>query len=139
MTVGRGVLSATAGGLSFAAQLAQATAGMADTTKAAADQQASVQATLEARLDAMRQRIERHLAERGIQLQAPVELMSDGLGGIEIASPHPPQAALHDALGSDVLLERDFNQLLADCRDFSEDSGLPLAASLTIPKSAPRT
>ena len=59
-------------------------------------------------------------------------------GGIAVAGPHPQQAGIQEALGSDVLLERDFHLLATDYRDLMDQfptADMPAALSLTIPKS----
>ena len=133
LTVGRGLLGAASGGLSFAAQLAQSMAAPpASTTDGS--QHGSLLNALEERLAAMQQRIQRLLAEHGIRLDSPAELISDGLGGIELAAPHPQEEAIKQAVSSDVLLERDFNQLLSDCGNVRDEHREPII-SLTIPKS----
>ena len=137
LTVGRGVLGAAAGGLSFAAELASAASGAAHPAVANTEQQATAKAAIKVRKEELQQQILRRLAAHGIQLTEPVELVSDGLGGIALASPHPQQAAIQEALGSDVLLERDFTQLANDCNDMSDLLILAIPHSgLRIPHSA---
>jgi hypothetical protein len=132
ITVGRGVLGAAASGLSFAAELASAASGAAQPAADNSEQQAAPRAALKQRKEELQQQIQRHFTAHGIQLSEPVELISDGLGGITLAAPHPQEAAIQEALGSDVLLERDFNQLASDCRDLSE------LLNIAIPHSALR-
>jgi hypothetical protein len=54
------------------------------------------------------------LAAAGIQLAKPVELTSDGAGGIDLLGPHPQQAEIERALASDYLLERDFHEVVGE-------------------------
>jgi hypothetical protein len=141
LTVGRGALGAVGNSLSFAAQLVGAAGGAtgASSEAEAQKQQASAaQAAMKQRTEAMRQRIEQQLMAAGIQLTQPVELVSNGTGGIAVAGSHPQQAAIEAALGSDVLLERDFNQLAGDYNELAGQGGaadLPPGFSITIPKA----
>ena len=140
LTVGRGALGAVGNSLSFAAQLVGAAGGTSVTPSQIQTQQSNAaQAALKLRADELRQRIERQLAAAGIQLSEPVELISNGVGGIAVAGSHPQQAAIEEALGSDVLLERDFNQLAGDYSELAQqgrEGELPPELSITIPKSA---
>jgi hypothetical protein len=110
VTIGRGAAAAVGDGLSFASELLRAVGGeqAAETTPANSENALSVQ------MAAMRARIQRFLAEAGIVLKQPVTLASDGLGGIAVAGNHPQREAIERALGSEVLLERDFQQLASD-------------------------
>jgi hypothetical protein len=134
LTVGRGALGAVSNSLSFAAQLVGAASGNSPSQADAKSKQASAdQAALKLRTDEMRQRISRQLAAAGIQLCEPVEMVTSGTGGIAVAGPHPQQAAIEEVLSSDVLLERDFNQLASDYSDLAEQGrGGDLPPTLTI-------
>ncbi|MBW8885892.1 MAG: hypothetical protein JF612_14210, partial [Planctomycetia bacterium] len=82
--------------------------------------------------------IQQQLAAAGIQLTQPVDLVSNGQGGIAVAGPHPQQAAIEEVLGSDILLERDFNNLAIDYDDFVESHGagdLPPSLIVTLRKT----
>ena len=116
LTVGRGVLSAAAGGLSFIAELTKAAAGTAidETTKSAA----ATNQTLANLVAQLQQRIKQHLSAAGIHLTQSLELASDGAGGIAVLGPHPEQIAIEAALSSDLLLERDFHHLASQSPDF---------------------
>jgi hypothetical protein len=123
VTVGRGALTAVGNGLSFLAQLADATSGIESPAEV---RQNSVQAAFKERCDQLRQRIERQLAACGIKLSQPVDLMSNGQGGVAVAGAHPQQSAIEAAISTDILLERDFNLLAQD----AETSNLVI----TVPK-----
>src|SRR5438445_6364353 len=110
VTVGRGALGAVGNTLSFAAELVRSATGASTPPQNSVDPAAAVRAALKTRTDEMQLRIQQQLATAGIQLSDPVQLVSNGQGGIAVAGPHPQQAAIEEALGSDVLLERDFNQ-----------------------------
>lgn len=140
LTVGRGLLSAASGGLSFTAQLAQAAAGGSNAVASSSDQHSALRQAFDARLEAMRDRIQRLFSQHSIQLTQPANLISDGLGGIELATPHPQQAAIQEALASDILLQRDFNQLLTDASEITlSDAGASsVVTSITIPTPTPR-
>src|SRR6266850_2506001 len=114
LTVGRGALGAVGNGLSFAAELMRSASGTAGSPSESTNRQANARAAIEQRGAEMRERIRRQLAAAGLNLSEPVELTSNGQGGIAVAGAHPQQAAIEEALGSDLLLERDFNQLASD-------------------------
>jgi hypothetical protein len=140
LTVGRGALGAVGQGLSFSAELVRAASGTtADSAEANAREAEAEKAAIKVRTDELRERIGRQLAAAGIRLSEPVELISNGQGGIAVAGPHPQQAAIEEALGSDILLERDFNQLAGNYGNFIEAGGageLPPTLTIAIPKSA---
>lgn len=140
LTIGRGVLDATASGLSFAAELAKSTSGAKAAAVAKTDQQNAARELLDQRIEALRHRITRHLAQCGIDLAEPLELISDRLGGIDLATPHPQETAIKEALSRDILLERDFNQLLSDASELSPTSGSNGAlTAITIPGRREKT
>jgi hypothetical protein len=135
LTLGRGAASAVGNGLSFAAELLRA-AGGSSSTEQASDVSAAAQKALKPQIDAMQQRIQQQLTAAGIQLTQPVDLVSNGQGGIAVAGPHPQQAAIEEVLGSDILLERDFNNLAHDYEDFIDHHGardLPPSLTITVP------
>src|SRR5262245_54168894 len=139
LTLGRGAASAVGNGLSFAAELLRAASGGASTTEQTADASAAGQKALQLQIDAMQQRIQQQLATAGIQLTQPVELVSNGQGGIAVAGPHPQQAAIEEVLGSDILLERDFNNLSLDYEEFIDHYGsgdLPPSLTITVPPTS---
>jgi hypothetical protein len=137
LTFGRGAVNAVGNGLSFASELLRSS-GTSSTAKPAADASSSQQKALELQIEAMQQRIQQQLATAGVQLMQPVELVSNGQGGIAVAGPHPQQAALEELLGSDILLERDFNNLALDYEEFIDAHGagdLPPSLAITVPQS----
>ena len=139
VTAGRGAASAVGDGLSFAAELLRAAGGSAASTKETSEQSDAARQQMKLRTDELAGRIRRHLASAGIDLFEPVELISNGQGGIAVAGPHPQQAAIEEALGSDVLLERDFHLLATDYRELSEQdptATIPSTLTISIPKSA---
>jgi hypothetical protein len=121
LTVGRGAVNAAGKTASFAAEL------MTPGDKSAAAQQkqsqtSAAQAALKNRADELSQHIERQLAAAGVQLSKPVELVSDGCGGIAVASDDPQAAAIQSVLSSDILLERDFSMLAGDYEEFVQST-----------------
>jgi hypothetical protein len=135
LTLGRGAASAVGNGLSFAAELLRSASGTSSTAKSAADASASQQKALELQIDDMQRRIQQQMATAGVQLMQPVELVSNGQGGIAVAGPHPQQAAIEELLGSDILLERDFNNLAIDYEEFVDAHGagdLPPSLAITV-------
>jgi|SRR5262245_8996690 len=133
LTLGRGAASAVGNGLSFAAELLRAASGGSSSTEPTADASATAQKAFQLQIDEMQQRIQQQLVAAGIQLTQPVELVSNGQGGIAVAGPHPQQAAIEEVLGSDILLERDFNNLATDYEEFVDHHGAgDLSPSLTI-------
>src|SRR5688572_16067608 len=112
LTVGRGAAIAASNGLSFGAELLRA----ANANTSAPDNDTSTPAgglptELKQRITELTAQIRRQLAAAGIKLTEPVELASNGAGGIAVQGQHPLLAAIQDALGNDVLLERDFDHL----------------------------
>ena len=136
LTLGRGAASAVGNGLSFAAELLRAAGGGSSSAEQTSDTSAEAQKALQSQIDAMQQRIQQQLAAAGIQLTQPVELVSNGQGGIAVAGSHPQQAAIEEVLGSDILLERDFNNLALDYEEFIDHHGptdLPPSMTITVP------
>jgi hypothetical protein len=136
LTLGRGAASAVGNGLSFAAELLRAASGGSTSTEQATDASAAAQKALQLQIDEMQQRIQQQLAVAGIQLTQPVDLVSNGQGGIAVAGPHPQQTAIEEVLGSDILLERDFNNLAMDYDEFVSSHGardLPPSLTITVP------
>jgi hypothetical protein len=133
VTAGRGAVAALGNGLSFAAELAKAASNPLGPPAASAEADGGLQTMLTQRIGELTERIRRHLAAAGVKLAQPLELISDGLGGIAVAGNHPQQAAIEQAIGSDVLLERDFARLAADYAEFIALHGANnLSAALTI-------
>ena len=138
LTLGRGAAGAVGNGLSFAAELLRAAGGGSSNAERGIDATAAEQKALKLQVDGMQQRIQQQLAAAGIQLSQPVELISNGQGGIAVAGPHPQQAAIEEFLGSDVLLERDFNNLAIDYDEFVDTHGagnLPPSLTITVPRT----
>jgi hypothetical protein len=136
VTVGRGAATAVGNGLSFASELLKAAGAPAAAGDSNASATANDRATLTQRIDALKERIHQQLAAAGISLSQPVELTSNGAGGIAVAADHPQRAAIESVLGSDYLLEHDFNQLAGDYNDFIAQHGasdLPQALSVVVP------
>ena len=135
LTVGRGAAEAVGKGVSFATELI--TPNAPTTTCPPKDSKDQGEATeLKQRADELGQRIERQLAAAGIQLTEPVELISDGQGGVAVASDHPQAAAIQAALSSDILLERDFSMLSGDYEEFVQTSGavdMPPTLTVVVP------
>jgi hypothetical protein len=134
-------MTAVGNGLSFVAELAQAVGGTgASAPDSGKGTGGAAQAAIKLRTDELRERIGRQLAAAGINLSQPVELTSNGQGGIAVAGPHPQQAAIEDVLGSDVLLERDFNQLAGDYSQLAETNGagdLPPTLTIAVAQASP--
>jgi hypothetical protein len=133
VTVGRGAAAALGNGLSFAAELAKATGNPLSAPLSTAKASGGLPTELTQRISELTDRIRRHFAAAGVKLAQPVELISNGLGGIAVAGNHPQQAAIEQAIDSDVLLERDFARLAADYREHVAQHGTDnLPAALTI-------
>jgi len=136
LTVGRGAAEAVGKGVSFASELV--TGGNAASREQNKQSEKNVaQIALKQRADELGQQIERQLAAAGIQLSEPVELISDGQGGIAVATEHPQAAAIQAVLSSDILLERDFNMLAGDYDEFVHSNlpaDMPPMLSITVPK-----
>src|SRR5262245_16413264 len=104
LTFGRGAVGAVGDGVSFATELVR---GENSQTNAAQESEQAAQTALKLRCQELSDRIGRQLTAAGIPLSEPIELVSNGQGGIAVASDHPQRAAIEAALGSDILLERD--------------------------------
>ena len=129
VALGRGVAAATGNGLSFAAELLKAAGGAEPADAVSGD---SALGGLKARISQLAQRLRHHLLASGIRLSQPVELISNGQGGITVAGTHPQQAEIAQALASDVLLESEFNRLALDHADAiggSRSAGLTVVVS----------
>ncbi len=138
VTAGRGAASAVGNGLSFAAELLRAAGGSAESPKDSSARSMAAREQLKLRTDELTNRIRQQLASAGIDLFQPVELISNGQGGIAVAGPHPQQALIEEALGSDILLERDFHLLAGDHRDLFEQTptaDIPPTLTISIPKT----
>ena len=120
LTFGRGAVGAAGKGLSFAAELLGGGSSQSD---AAQESTQAADAAIKLRCHELSERIGRQLTAAGIPLSEPVDLVSNGQGGIAVASDHPQRAAIEAALGNDVLLERDFNMLSGDYEEFSQSNG----------------
>src|SRR5438552_15232013 len=136
LTVGKGAANAVGNGLSFAAELVTPNAPKTACQKKESQNQAAV-AALKQRTDELSQRIERQLAAAGIHLSEPVELISDGQGGIAVATEHPQAAPIQAALSSDILLERDFSMLSGDYDEFVQNAttDMPPTMTIVVPKA----
>ena len=138
LTVGRGATEAVGKGLSFASQLVTS-GNAASSEQNKQSEKSTAQAALKQRADELSQRIERQLAAAGIQLSEPVELTSDGQGGIAVATEHPQAAAIQAALSSDILLERDFSMLAGDYDEFVHSTtatDMPPTLTIVVPKAS---
>jgi hypothetical protein len=139
VTVGRGAATAVGNGLSFASELLRAAGAPATATEGQPSAAANDRTSLTQRIDELRERIRQQLAAAGICLSQPVELTGNGAGGIAVAADHPQRAAIEKALGSDFLLEHDFNQLAGDYNDFIAQHGpgdLPPTMSIRVSSQA---
>lgn len=138
LTVGKSAIGAVNNGLSFATQLVTPSS----TTSASQNkpsQMTADQVALKQRADELSQQIQQQLAAAGIQLSEPVELVSNGQGGIAVAADHPQAAAIQTALSSDILLERDFSMLSGDYEEFVQSSratNMSPTLVLSVPKSS---
>lgn len=138
LTVGRGALAAVGQGASFASELV--TPG--GTSSGAHEQKSQCnadRAALKQRTDELSQRIERQLTAAGIHLSEPVELISDGAGGITVAAEHPQSAAIQAALSTDILIERDFTMLAGEYEEHIQSTAaidIPPSLTIIVPKES---
>jgi len=136
LTVGRGAVKAIGKTASFATELVSP----GDSSAAAQQKQSQTsaeQSALKQRADELSQRVERQLAAAGIQLSKPAELVSDGQGGIAVATDDPNAAAIQAVLSSDILLERDFTMLAGDYDEFVHSTSvtdMPPSLIVSVPK-----
>src|SRR6185437_3279211 len=94
LTVGSGALGAVSNTLSFASELFKAASGGANAAESKNDPIALQKTILQQRTDELRARIQQQLSAAGISLSQPVDLVSNGQGGIALAGAHPQQAAI---------------------------------------------
>jgi hypothetical protein len=135
VTIGRGAAAALGNGLSFAGELAKAAGSTAVMPDVAAKGKGGLPVEFSQRISDLTERIRRYLSAAGVKLAQPVELVSDGLGGIAVAGAHPQQAAIEKVLEDDVLLERDFQRLAREYRDFvvqGNDAELPAGLAVVV-------
>ena len=133
VTIGRGAAAALGNGLSFAAELAKAAGKPSAPPDVPTKRANGLSVELSQRIRELTERIRQRLEAASIRLTQPMELVSDGLGGIAVSGSHPQQAAIEQAIGSDVLLQRDFARLASDYREEAAQTGdIDLPASLTI-------
>ena len=135
LTFGRGAVGAVGDGLSFTAELL---GGGNSRSDAAQESKQAADAAIKLRCQELSERIGRQLTAAGIQLSEPVDLISNGQGGIAVASDHPQRAAIETVLSNDVLLERDFSMLSGDYEEFaqaSENGQMSPTLVVTVPKA----
>jgi hypothetical protein len=134
VTVGRSAAAVAGDSLAFAAELLQAAGGATPETSEegpAAIERLRLQ--LAGHIGGLSKRIERQLVSASIVLSKPLELISDGLGGIVVAADHPQRAAIEEVLAKDVLLDRDFDRLADEYAQFVTAHGADdLAPTLTV-------
>jgi hypothetical protein len=132
LTLGRGAAAAAGNGLSFAGELLQSASATAvkGEDESTAGRERSI---LEHRIAVLKERIRRKLADAGITLDKPLELTSDGAGGIAVGADLPQRDVIEEILRNDFLLERDFHQLAGDYDELIQQHGFEnFAATLTI-------
>lgn len=125
-------------GLSFAAELAKSATTDGKESDDSQSQLEALRSDHAARIAEFADRIRRELESAGIDLNEPLEVTSDGLGGIALAGDHPQRAAIEELLSTDVLLQRDFQRLANEQESLSAacDDALE-ALSITIPGGTP--
>src|SRR5262245_1833222 len=84
VTVGSRAATAVGNSLSFASELLRAAGAPADANNNQSPASADARAALLQRIDALKERIRQTLAAAGISLTQPVELTSNGAGGITV-------------------------------------------------------
>lgn len=137
LTVGRGAATALGNSLSFGAELLRAANGESTLDAGKSEtEQSSLPQELMQRIDALTAQIRRQLTGAGIKLSRPLELTSNGAGGIEVPTDQSLHGAIQSALGNDFLLERDFDHLAADYAEFTANHSppnLPPALVIKLP------
>jgi hypothetical protein len=109
--LGRGLSNALSDSLSFAASLRQ---GEAEEEQPAACEPANLAAseqTFQAALDRFRDHLASQLTAAGVNLSGPIELQSDGLGGVQVAGDHPQRAQIEQAISGNFSLQQEFQAL----------------------------
>jgi len=119
-SLAREAVSAVGSGLSFAAELARQ--GRGEVIAPATDERDSAQQQFATALSQFARRLRQHLAAAGLAVSAPIELSADGLGGIDVGSNHPQQAAIDQLLASDEALRGQFAALAEHHADLTGSS-----------------
>ncbi|MFV1968246.1 MAG: hypothetical protein ACC628_22715 [Pirellulaceae bacterium] len=75
---------------------------------------------LTTKLEAFVRKVQQKLAAARIEASLPIEMRSDGRGGIILDNPHPNRAAIEQILASDEELNAEFHRLAAGVAAASE-------------------
>ena len=86
-------------------------------------------------------RLQQRLAAAGVASSQPLELVSDGLGGVQVSGDHPDRALIEQTLNGDPALLAQFQQLGQQSRQLSpsererdrRDFGLVIAGEQVSP------
>ena len=114
-TLARGAAQALGESLSFAATLGNF--GASTETEAAAEnaaQLADQERGFHLAAEKFRELLQRALSAAGVDLTVPLEIKSDGLGGIQAAGDHPDRRLIEQVLSGDTSLQQQFQSLAND-------------------------
>lgn len=94
---------------------AQAADTATDDAEAANDESAERLRKLQSEIAEFQRQLARRLAAMGVDLSTPVELKSDGQGGVLVDDPHPQRVAVERLFAQDRELTAEFAYLAAAC------------------------
>jgi len=111
--LGREAAKSMSDTLSFAATLASGPAEVVKEPEIAktAASDADCKAACEQAVERFRESAYQRLTAAGVDLSQPIELQSDGLGGIQVAGEHPDRALIEQTLSGDLNLQQQFRSL----------------------------
>ncbi|MDX1948783.1 MAG: hypothetical protein SFU86_25570 [Pirellulaceae bacterium] len=120
-TLARGASAAVESGLSFLSQLG---GGESPTSKSPAAATPDRQ-EFEARLRDFAHQVQQRLSASGAGSTGPLELVSDGLGGVQVSGDHPDRARIEQVLSGDAALLARFQQLADEAKQLNPAENSP--------------
>jgi hypothetical protein len=111
----RGAVSAVESGLSFAQELLRP----APDTKPVPTEKPPTKQEFAAALQKFVARLQAILNAAGASSSQPLELVSDGLGGVQVAADHPHRSLIEQTIGGDSALLAEFDELAKQFRELA--------------------
>lgn len=116
-TLAQGAVAAVDRGLSFAAELLRPSK---PTEVAAANSKNEITGQkFEQAVRDFARRLQERLAMAGVSSSQPIELVSDGQGGVQVSGDHPERALIEQTLNGDQQLLTEFQKLADQCRQLA--------------------
>ena len=122
-SLAREAVSAVGSGLSFAAELVRQGRGEAPEPATGESEFSAAREQIAAALSQFARRLRQHLEAAGLAVSGPIELVADGLGGIEVGGNHPQQSSIEQLLAADESLRDQFASLAEGFELLSDDTG----------------